>query len=130
MAVSESFRAFVLDQLADLGEITARAMFGGVGLYCDDTFFGLIAGDVLYLKADDVNRPSYEAAGARAFKPYPGQPGTMKYFSVPVGVLESSDELIRWARHAVAAARRKGVLSPRQRPAKKATRATTRRRSL
>ena len=38
-------------------------MFGGVGLYHADLFFGIIARDVLYLKVDDVNRPDYEAAG-------------------------------------------------------------------
>jgi DNA transformation protein len=106
MGISDSFRAFVIDQLTDLGDITSRAMFGGVGLYCDGLFFGLLAGDVLYLKADDVNRHSFEAAGARAFKPYAHRPAAMKYFSVPVGVLESSDELGKWARQAVAAARR------------------------
>jgi DNA transformation protein and related proteins len=106
MAVSDGFRAFILDQLADLGDITARAMFGGVGLYCDGVFFGLLAGNVLYLKADEINRPSFEAAGGRAFKPYAHRPETMKYFSVPVGVLESSDELVQWGKQAVTAARR------------------------
>ena len=106
MGVSDSFRAFVVDQLADLGDITSRAMFGGVGLYCDGLFFGLLAGDVLYLKADDVNRRTFEAAGGRPFQPYADRPETMKYFSVPVGVLESSDELVTWAKQAVAAATR------------------------
>jgi DNA transformation protein len=50
----------VLDQLAEVGAITSRAMFGGV-LYCRGVFFGIIARDVLYLKVDDANRPDYEA---------------------------------------------------------------------
>src|SRR5688572_21947756 len=44
LRVTEGFRAFVLEQLRDAGEITPRAMFGGVGLYCDGIFFGIIAG--------------------------------------------------------------------------------------
>ena len=53
---SSSFEVFVVDQLSELGTVTSRKMFGGVGLYCDDRFFGLIAHDQLYLKVDDSNR--------------------------------------------------------------------------
>lgn len=81
-------------------------MFGGVGLYCDGLFFGLIASDVLYLKADEANRPAYERAGALPFRPYADRGGAMQYFSVPVGVLESQPEVLEWARAAVAAAGR------------------------
>ena len=104
---SVSFERFVLDQLVDLGPVTSRKMFGGVGLYCDDLFFGIIARDELYLKVDDRTRGGYERAGMHAFKPYPKRPTTMKYYGVPLEVLESSVELTRWAQAAVEAARRK-----------------------
>jgi DNA transformation protein len=104
MAVSEGFKAFVLDQLEDLGEVTARPMFGGVGLYCGVLFFGIIAADVLYMKVDETNRRDYESAGMRPFAPYPDRPSTMKYYAVPVEVLESATELVAWARKSVAAA--------------------------
>lgn len=83
-------------------------MFGGVGLYRRGTFFGIIAGDVLYLKVDDTTRGDYERAGSDPFCPYPERGGTMQYYAVPVDVLESADELARWARLAleVAAKRR------------------------
>jgi DNA transformation protein len=103
---TSAFRTFVLDQLDDLGEVTSRSMFGGLGLYCGGLFFGLIANDVLYLKVDDQNRPDYERAGMKPFKPYRDRPGTMKYYAVPVEVLESAPELVKWARRAVAAAQR------------------------
>jgi DNA transformation protein len=102
---SASFERFVLDQLVDLGPVTSRKMFGGVGLYCDDVFFGIIARDELYLKVDDRTRGGYERAGMHPFKPYANRPTTMKYYAVPVGVLESSVELTRWAQDAVAAGR-------------------------
>ena len=82
-------------------------MFGGVGLYCRGVFFGIIAGDTLYLKVDAQNRPEYERLGMKPFKPYADRPGTMQYYSVPLDVLESAIELARWARGAVAAAERK-----------------------
>jgi DNA transformation protein and related proteins len=103
---SASFERFVLDQLADLGAVTSRKMFGGVGLYCGAVFFGIIARDELYLKVDDRTRAEYERAGTHPFKPYPHRPTTMKYYAVPLGVLESGVELTRWARKAVEAAAR------------------------
>lgn len=56
MAVTDSFVAFVLEQLDPLAPIASKRMFGGVGLYAGDLFFALIAGDVLYLKADEATR--------------------------------------------------------------------------
>ena len=105
LTVSDTFREFVLDQLTDVGDVRARSMFGGVGLYYQDLFFGIIARDVLYLKTDASNRADYEAAGMHPFKPYPDRPATMQYYSVPVDVLESSAELARWGKKAIAAAR-------------------------
>ena len=101
MKVSPAFRQFVLDQLEELGEVTARSMFGGVGLYHRGMFFGLIAGDVLYLKVGESNRQDYVSAGMRPFKPYPHRSGTMQYYEVPLNVLESPPELALWARRAV-----------------------------
>jgi len=106
LKVSNPFRQFVLDQLGDLGDVVARSMFGGVGLYHRGFFFGIIARDVLYLKVDDANRPDYQAAGMRPFMPYPGRAVTMKYYAVPMDVLESAFELAAWTRKSVAAAKR------------------------
>lgn len=103
---SASFERFVVDQLADLGRVTSRKMFGGVGLYCGGIFFGIIACDELYLKVDDRTRGEYERAGMRPFRPDPNRPTTMKYYAVPLGVLESGVELTRWAQKAVDAAER------------------------
>ena len=85
--------------------MTPRAMFGGVGLYHNGVFFGILARDVLYLKTDAKNRPDYERAGTRVFNPYPGKPtGKTRYYEVPLDVLESAPELAVWARKAIAAA--------------------------
>jgi DNA transformation protein len=105
---ASAFERFVLDQLADLGAVRSRRMFGGAGLYRDDVFFGLIARDELYLKVNEQTRREYEAAGMRPFKPYPARPTTMKYYSVPVGVLESAPDLVSWARKALAVAQSAG----------------------
>lgn len=114
LAVSDAFKLFVLDQLEDLGDVVPRSMFGGVGLYSRGVFFGIIARDVLYLKADDTTRAEYRRAGMKPFRPYPDRAGTMQYYAVPVGVLESASDLVAWARKAVVVAARG---SPRSGPA-------------
>jgi DNA transformation protein len=106
MAVTGGFKDFLLAQFEELGDVTARAMFGGIGLYQRDLFFGIAAGDVLYLKVDEQNRPAFEAAGMPPFKPFEDRPGTMQYYRVPLEVLESPIELARWAKRSVAVAER------------------------
>ena len=104
LKVSDGFRAFVLDQLEELGEVTPKSMFGGVGLYYRGVFFGIIARDTLYLKVGDANRADFARAKMRPFKPYPDRSGTMKYHAVPLDVLESAPELAAWARKSIAVA--------------------------
>jgi len=104
MRVSEGFRTYALDQLSSVEGVRARPMFGGFGLYVDDVFFGILAGDVLYLKVDDSNREEYESAKAEPFQPFENRPMSMSYYSVPLSVLESASVLRRWARRAIAVA--------------------------
>ena len=104
--VSDEFRAFVLEQLADVDSVLARSMFGGVGLYSTGVFFGLLAANTLYLKVDDSNRGTYEAEGMPAFKPYADKPMTMSYYQVPARVLEDADELTKWVRASIGVAAR------------------------
>jgi len=119
LAVSDGFRSFVLDQLEELGDVTPRSMFGGVGLYRNGLFFGIIAGDVLYLRVDDETRGQFAAAGSWPFKPYADRPSTMQYYAVPVSVLESAPELARWGRQAVAVASRAPRTATRKKKKKK-----------
>jgi len=44
LAVTDAFKAFVLDQLEDVGDVMPRSMFGGVGLYRRDGFVHLDCG--------------------------------------------------------------------------------------
>lgn len=114
MPVSEQYLDYVVDQLGCIGQITAKKMFGGAGLYFDAVFFGLIANDVLFFKVDDENRGDYEAAGSNPFKPYGDQSYSMGYYEVPVDVLEDVDQLKTWAKRAVAAAERKALSGKRR----------------
>ena len=104
MAVTPSYRSFVVEQLGQFSSITAKSMFGGVGLYADEHFFALIADDRLYFKVDDSNRPDFETAEMEPFRPY-GDERAMQYYEVPIDVLEDVDALQQWAEKAVAVAR-------------------------
>src|SRR5439155_26094490 len=104
MRVSSGFREYVLDQLAAVPGIRDRSMFGGVGLYAGDVFFGILASDVLYFKTDDSNRQDYESAGSRPFKPYADRAMTMPYCAVPIAIVEDAATLVKWAKRAVAVA--------------------------
>lgn len=106
MTVSKSYKAFVLDQLQVLGMITAKPMFGGVGLYHAGVFFGLIADDTVFLKVDEANRPDFEQAGSKPFQPYGEGSYAMSYYELPPDVLEDRSALHSWADKAVAVARR------------------------
>jgi len=108
LRVSAAFKSFVLDQLADVGDVTPRSMFGGVGLYHRGVFFGILARDILYLKVDDSNRADYKRARMKAFRPYPNRSGTMKYYAVPLEILESPTDLALWAGKAIAVASGRG----------------------
>ena len=105
MKVSDGFRSFAMDQLDAVPGLRAKAMFGGIGLYANEAFFGILAADVLYLKVDDSNRRDYEAAGATPFKPFADRPMSMSYYAVPLAVLEAAPELTRWAAKSIAVAR-------------------------
>jgi len=105
MSVTRNYLDYVLEQLAPLSRVTSRRMFGGVGLYQDDRFFGLIDNDTLFFKVDDSNRADYVTRGMNAFRPFPNKPDTsLSYFEVPADVLEDSDELAAWARKSISAA--------------------------
>lgn len=106
MPVSATFRTYVLEQLGRrIQGIRARGMFGGVGIYCGDLFFALIADDTLYFKVDDSNRPEFEARGMGPFRPYGDGGEVMQYYRVPEDLLEDPDLLGEWGGKAISVAR-------------------------
>jgi DNA transformation protein len=126
LAKANPYIEFLMEQFEPLGEIRARAMFGGHGLYCDEVFFALVASGALFLKADEVNRPDFEAQGLKPFRPFEDKAGVMKYYEAPAEMFEDPLELKRWAGGAIAAGVR--ALSPQSKMKKKPSTAGVRRR--
>ena len=108
MAVSETYREFVLEQLGRVTPVTGKSMFGGVGIYAQGLFFALIAEDRLYFKVNDATRPAFERFGMEPFRPF-GEDKAMGYYEVPADVVEDSARLAGWMRQAIdVAAKAKG----------------------
>ncbi|MBC8366734.1 TfoX/Sxy family protein [bacterium] len=105
MASSEDFKDFVLDQLEGLGELRSRKMFGEYGLYCDDSFFAIVAKEAIWFKVDDGNRAMFEERGMKPFSPFEDGK-SMQYYEVPIDVLEDPGQLLIWAAESLAIARK------------------------
>ena len=96
---SEVFEAF--------GPVDARRMFGGYGIYRAGLMFGLVADDVLYLKADRESEARFTDRGLEAFEYDKGAKIVrMSYFMAPGEIYEEPAEASKWARLAYDAALR------------------------
>lgn len=118
MPKDDSFRTFVAEQLAVLGPVTLRSMFGGAGAYHDGVMFALIAFDTLYFKADDGNRADYEAEGTQPFsyETKGGRNTIMSYWQVPERLYDDPDEMRSWVRKAFEAALRSSSSKQARKP--------------
>lgn len=97
---SDSFKDFILDQLADLRGMTARVMFGGYGLSQGEMFFGIIHKGRLYFKVTPSTILRYRHYGMKPFRPNTKQ--TLKsFYEVPIDVIENAETLIQWATEAI-----------------------------
>ena len=98
---ASSFAAFVLDQLSELRNVEAKPMFGGAGFYLDELFFGILYKEQLYFRVSDDTVADYTNRKMKPFKPFEGKRGTSKnYYQVPLEILESRVDLVKWARAA------------------------------
>ena len=116
MTVQAQYLAYILEQLARLGALRSNRMFGGVGLYNNELFFGLIDDDTLFFKTDESNVAPYRERKMPRFMPFPDRPeAALGYHQVPADVIEDAEVLVDWARAAVAVALRSQVSKARAR---------------
>src|SRR6476620_10577273 len=117
MAASDSFAEVLREQLAPLGRLTMRRMFGKTGVFCDGFMLGMVRDNTLYFRVDEDNREAFKEA--QAFPPlnYEKKGGTidLSFWRAPERLFDEPDELVTWARTALAAARR--VAAKRERTA-------------
>jgi DNA transformation protein len=104
----DGFVAFLKDELAPLGTIRVRKMFGGATLYCDGAVFALIVEDTLYLKADASLSPRFVAEGCPQFtyETKDGRHASMSYWRAPEYLVDDVEALRDWCRASVELSRR------------------------
>jgi len=124
----DAFTELCVEMLSPLGPVRVRRMFGGQGFYVDGLFMALIDDGQLFLKADELTRERFIAAGCPPFT-YPTKDGermVMSYYRPPEEALESPPLMLPWARLALEAALRAANAKVKKAPAPRtAARSTT-----
>lgn len=105
MAMKSSLAGYVTEQLAFLGPLSTRSIFGAVGIFIDDRLLGIVTHDSLFLHTGAANRADYLARGAQQFKPYPNAFDlTTDHHRVPQDVIDDAAQLKQWGERALLAA--------------------------
>jgi DNA transformation protein len=119
MVASDGFAEFLRDQLAPLGRITMRRMFGKTGVFCDGFMLAMVRDNTLYFRVDDDNRAAFKEAEAFPPLDYQKKGGTidLSFWRAPERLFDEPDELVIWAQAALGAARR--VAAKRERSMRK-----------
>lgn len=121
-----------LELLAPLGDVRARRMFGGWGLWAGDVFVALVLNDQLYLKTRPETTAAFAAAGCQPFTySAKGRTVSIGFWSAPAEAMESPALMQPWARLALQAAlaahAAKAAVRPRPGPAARRASAPPRR---
>lgn len=91
--------AELCDDLAPLGDVTVRSMFGGHGIFESSMMFAMVdSGGNVRFRCDDTTSQKFAEAGGERM-------GRMPYWDVPATVLNDPDQLVEWGAEALAVAR-------------------------
>jgi len=120
VAASSELIEFLKEQMGGFGRVHTRRMFSGAGFFRDGLMFALVAGDALYLKADEAARGAFEAEGLEPFSyaTAKGRNTIMSFMRAPEVCFDDPDEMVRWCRIAFDAALRAGAGKPRKKKKK------------
>ncbi|HYM03642.1 MAG TPA: TfoX/Sxy family protein [Stellaceae bacterium] len=121
MVASDGFAEFLREQLAPIGRITMRRMFGKTGVFCDGYMLGMVRDNTLYLRIDDDNRATFNEAASSPPLNYEkkGETIDLAFWRAPERLFDEPDELVAWARAALGAARRVAAKRKRTAPRRK-----------
>jgi DNA transformation protein and related proteins len=124
---------FIVELFAPFGSVTVRRMFGGAGLFSEGLMFGLVFDGAIFLRVDDASIPDFEREGSAPFvytrAKSAGRVGrhSLSYWRLPERLYDDPEELVSWARRALAIAERRKT-APRRRASMGAKRKATSRR--
>jgi DNA transformation protein len=122
MVASDGFAEFLREQLEPLGRVSLRRMFGKTCVFCDGVMLGMVSDNTFYVRVDDQNRTTFKEAESSPPLNYAkqGQTIDLAFWRVPDRLMDEPDELVAWARAALAAARRVAAQRVRTAPRQKA----------
>jgi DNA transformation protein len=107
MVASDSFTEFLREQLAPMGRVSMRRMFGKTGVFCNGPMFAMVTDDTLFVRVDDHNKAVFKEAESDAPLNYEkkGRTIDLSFWRIPERLLDEPAELVRWAGAALGAAR-------------------------
>ncbi|MFC0242713.1 TfoX/Sxy family protein [Rhodopseudomonas telluris] len=109
-------REYLADLFEPFGPVAIRRMFSGFGISVDGVNFALVLRGAIYLRTDGATIARFEAEGSQPFA-YTTRQRTVtvaSYWRLPDRLLDEPDELVEWARAALAAAERAALAKPRK----------------
>ncbi|HJY36683.1 MAG TPA: TfoX/Sxy family protein [Steroidobacteraceae bacterium] len=105
MRVKSELANYVEEQLAFLGRISTKSIFGGIGIFVDERLLGIVMDEKVYLHTDASNLRAYQDRGMPQFKPYPNAFDlTTDHHQVPAEIVDDPVLLKQWGEQALAAA--------------------------
>ncbi|ASU22453.1 DNA transformation protein [Vibrio qinghaiensis] len=100
-----------------LGRVKSRSMFGGFGIFVDDTMFALVVNDKLHIRADDLSTSRFKEQG---YEPYiykkRGFPVVTKYFALPDNCWQNPSLILRDAAVALEIAKQEREIQAQAKP--------------
>lgn len=101
----------------NLGRVKSRSMFGGFGIFVDDTMFALVVNDKLHIRADDNCSEKYKQQG---LEPYVykkrGFPVVTKYFALPENFWDTPEKILKEAKDALVVAKQERETQAQAKP--------------
>ena len=98
MPKTSPFLTHILELLRPLKGGTARAMFGGYGIYKDGKMFAIVTGDELFFKVTEANRAAFVERGLQPFGySRKGKKVALSYYAAPAECLDDSRAMVEWA---------------------------------
>lgn len=99
------------------GQVKSRSMFGGFGIFVDETMFGLVVNDALHIRSCQLTVEQFKSAG---YEPYVykkrGFPVVTKYFALPESMWDSPDEILSIASVALTNAKEEKTAQAEEKP--------------
>ena len=121
MVASDSFADFLREQLAPVRPRSNAAYVRQDRRFLRGLMFGMVTDNMLYLRVDDHNRAAFKEA--KSFPPLSYEKNgctiDLSFWRAPERLFDEPDELVTWARVALAAARRVAAKRERTSPRRK-----------